>query len=208
MVTDPEELERRLQPEIARLSDEFHGAFSSATIEKCVRDSLTRLSSAPSTPARAAFAYRFAQERLRALAGVEGRIPRTQPRVLFVCVSNAGRSQMAAALMHQLSRGRVEAHQAGLRPAPQISATMVTVMAEARIDVTDQFPKPLTDEMVRAADIVITLGCDGASPLTNAQDWPIEDPRGQPIEQVRVIRDQVHSRVQHLLSDMNVPDAG
>jgi protein-tyrosine-phosphatase len=208
MAADPEELERRLQPEIARLCDEFHGAFSSATIECCLRDSLTRLSSAPSTPARAIFAYRFARERLSVLAGAEGRIPRTQPRVLFVCVGNAGRSQMAAALLHHLSGGRVEAHSAGLRPAPQISATMVTVMAEAGIDVSDQFPKPLTDEIVRAADIVITLGCDDASPLNNARDWPIEDPRGQPIEQVRVIRDQLRSRVQHLLSDLDVQDVG
>jgi protein-tyrosine-phosphatase len=85
---------------------------------------------------------------------------------------------------------------------------MVTVMAEAGIDVSDQFPKPLTDEIVRAADIVITLGCDDASPLNNARDWPIEDPRGQPIEQVRVIRDQLRSRVQHLLSDLDVQDVG
>ena len=130
------------------------------------------------------------------------------PEVLFVCVHNAGRSQMAAGLLDQLSEGRVHVRTAGSEPADRINPAVVEAMAEVGVDLSKEFPKPLTDEVVRAADAVITMGCGDACPIypgKRYEDWELEDPAGKGLATVREIRDEIAERVQALLAEM-APD--
>jgi arsenate reductase (thioredoxin) len=127
------------------------------------------------------------------------------PEVLFVCVQNAGRSQMAAALLHRAADGRVRVRSAGSSPADEIHPTVREAMAEVGIDLQTEFPKPLTDDAVRAADIVITMGCGDACPVYPGKrylDWEVPDPRDKPIEQVREIRSEIDRRVRDLLDQL------
>jgi protein-tyrosine-phosphatase len=127
------------------------------------------------------------------------------PEVLFVCVHNAGRSQMAAALLDHHANGKVVVRSAGSDPADRLNPAVVAAMAEVGIDLSRAFPKPLTDASVRAADVVITMGCGDACPLypgKRYEDWPLQDPAGQPVEVVRHIRDQIDTRVQQLLAEL------
>ena len=127
------------------------------------------------------------------------------PEVLFVCVHNAGRSQMAAALLDHHAKGRVQVRSAGSAPAEQINPAVVAAMAELGIDLSKEFPKPLTDESVRAADVVVTMGCGDACPIypgRRYEDWELQDPAGQPVEVVRRIRDDIDTRVQQLLGGL------
>jgi arsenate reductase (thioredoxin) len=128
-----------------------------------------------------------------------------RPEVLFVCVQNAGRSQMAAGLVKLRSEGRIQVRSAGSRPAEEINAAVVEAMEELGVDMGEQFPKPLTDEVVRAADVVITMGCGDACPIypgKRYEDWTVDDPAGQSLESVRRIRDEIDGRVQILISDL------
>lgn len=130
------------------------------------------------------------------------------PEVLFVCVHNAGRSQMAAALTNALSAGRVQVRSAGSDPAEQINPAVVAAMAELGLDLSREFPKPLTDEMVAAADVVITMGCGDACPIYPGKrylDWVVDDPAGRPVECVRRIRDEIRALVAGLLKELGVP---
>ncbi|MFN2468402.1 MAG: arsenate reductase ArsC [Gaiellaceae bacterium] len=125
-----------------------------------------------------------------------------RPEVLFVCVRNAGRSQMAAALMRHRGQGSVEVRSAGSDPGERVNPVVVEVLEELGLDVSDAFPKPVTDDLVRAADAVVTMGCGDACPIypgKRYEDWPVEDPEGKPIEDVRRIRDEIDRRVQELL---------
>jgi arsenate reductase len=134
--------------------------------------------------------------------------PVTQPEVLFVCVHNAGRSQMAAGLLKLRSQGRINVRSAGSAPAGEINPNAVAALKELGIDMTEEFPKPLTDEVVRAADIVITMGCGDACPIypgKKYEDWELDDPAGQDLETVRRIRDQLDRRVQELIGEL-LPD--
>ncbi len=152
-------------------------------------------------------ASRMARERVRALAQAEGLVPKTHPEVLFVCVHNAGRSQMAAVLTDALSGGAVHVRSAGSTPSGEINANVVRVMDEVGLDLSQEFPKPLTDEAVRAADVVITMGCGDACPVYPGKrylDWELTDPAGQPIEVVRQVRDDIRARVLGLLADLGV----
>lgn len=127
------------------------------------------------------------------------------PDVLFVCVHNAGRSQMAGALLDRAGRGRVGVRSAGSAPAAEINENVRAAMAEVGIDLSAAFPKPLTDEAIRAADVVVTMGCGDACPVypgKRYEDWEIEDPAGKPLEKVREIRDQIVRRVERLLADL------
>lgn len=129
------------------------------------------------------------------------------PEVLFVCVHNAGRSQMAAVLTAQLGGGRVRVRSAGSAPASEINPRVVEAMAELGMDLSQEFPKPLTDDFVRAAEVVITMGCGDACPIYPGKkyvDWEVQDPAGEPIEVVRRIRDDIASRVRVLLSNLGV----
>jgi arsenate reductase len=149
--------------------------------------------------------HRFARERLKALAQAGGMLVKEQPEVLFVCVHNAGRSQMAAGLVKLRSEGRVHVRSAGSAPADEINPAVVQAMEELGVDMSEEFPKPLTDEVVRAADVVITMGCGDACPIypgKKYEDWELTDPAGQDIETVRQIRDEIDERVQKLLGEL------
>jgi protein-tyrosine-phosphatase len=143
------------------------------------------------------------------LAQAEGSIVKDVPEVLFLCVHNAGRSQMAAALLDHHARGRVRVRSAGSDPADRLNPTVVAAMAEWGVDLSKEFPKPLTDDLVRAADVVVTMGCGDACPLYPGKryvDWEVDDPAGKPLAQVRAIRDELDRRVQALLAEL-VPAA-
>src|SRR5271156_2186290 len=128
-----------------------------------------------------------------------------KPEVLFVCVHNAGRSQMAAGLVKLRSAGRIQVRSAGSAPGAEINPVVVEVMNEIGVDMSEEFPKPLTDEVVRAADVVITMGCGDACPIypgKKYEDWALEDPAGQELDAVRVIRDEIDARVQTLIGEL------
>jgi protein-tyrosine-phosphatase len=132
------------------------------------------------------------------------------PEVLFVCVHNAGRSQMAAALLDHHANGKVVVRSAGSDPADRLNPAVVAAMAEVGIDLSRAFPKPLTDASVRAADVVVTMGCGDACqfyPGKRYEDWQLQDPAGQPVEVVRGIRDEIDGRVRQLLAEI-VPAPG
>ncbi len=127
------------------------------------------------------------------------------PEVLFVCIHNAGRSQMAAALLHHHARGAVRVTSAGSEPADQINPAVREVMAEIGIDLSGEFPKRLTTDAVQAADVVITMGCGDACPIFDGRrylDWQLIDPAGKTLEEVRPIRDDIDTRVRHLLAEI------
>lgn len=190
------------------LADEFAGVFSRETIERYITDSLDLLGDARINVFVPVLAHRFARERLKALGQSEGMIVKAVPEVLFVCVQNAGRSQMAAGLMSYRAAGRVHVRSAGSDPAEEINPAVLEAMAELGIDLGEEFPKPLTDEVVRAADAVITMGCGDACPVYPGKrylDWELDDPAGKDVGGVRAIRDEIDARVQALLAEI-VPD--
>jgi arsenate reductase len=198
-------MRRRLEATIDELSAEFHGVFSRGTVERFVHESSDQLGDRPVTGPNflPLLVGRFARDRLRALAQAEGHIEKTTPEVLFVCVRNAGRSQMAAALTHRLSGGWIAVRSAGSQPGERIDAAVIEAMRELDIDVTEEFPKPLTDEVVRAADVVITMGCGDTCPIypgKHYEDWDVADPAHQPVEVVRAIRDDIRRRVEELVA--------
>ena len=128
-----------------------------------------------------------------------------RPKVLFVCVHNAGRSQMAAALLDHHAKGRVEVRSAGSTPADRINPAVVAVMDEIGIDLSKEFPKPISDEAVEASDVIVTLGCGDACPVFPGKrylDWELPDPAGKGVEEVRAIRDQIDDRVKALLAEL------
>jgi arsenate reductase (thioredoxin) len=132
------------------------------------------------------------------------------PEVLFVCVYNAGRSQMAAALLGRAAEGRVVVRSAGSTPADEIHPGVLEAMAEVDIDLSSEIPKALTDDVVRLADVVITMGCGDACPVypgKRYEDWELPDPAGKPVEEVRAIRDEINQRVQGLLEELSVTSA-
>jgi arsenate reductase len=193
------------------LSEEFSGLFSRETIERYVEESLDSLQSARFEDFIPLFVHRFARERLRALAQVESKMTKDVPEVLFVCVENAGRSQMAAGLMDKLGAGRVHIRSAGSDPADQINPAVREAMAEVGVDLEREYPKPLTDEVVRAADVVITMGCGDACPIypgKRYEDWELDDPADQDLDGVRRIRDEIRGRVEQLLAEVAPPARG
>src|ERR671911_2820668 len=187
---------------IEGLMDEFRGVFSRETIERYVNESLHDLPAARFSDFIPVLVHRFARERLRALGQSEGTIAKDVPEVLFVCVQNSGRSQMAAALLHQRAAGLVHVRSAGSNPAEEINVNVVTALRELGVDVSQEFPKPLTDEVVRAADAVITMGCGDACPIypgKRYEDWEVDDPAEKSLDEVRAIRDEIDQRVSDLL---------
>jgi arsenate reductase (thioredoxin) len=135
----------------------------------------------------------------------EGTIARELPEVLFVCTHNAGRSQMAAGLVKLRSQGRIHVRSAGSTPGEEINPAAVAAMTELGVDMSEEFPKPITDEAVGAADVVITMGCGDACPIfpgKRYEDWELEDPDGKDLETVRRIRDEIDVRVQKLIGEL------
>lgn len=192
----------------AALQDEFAGVFSRKTIERFIAESVELLGDTKITVFVPVLAHRFARERLKALGQSEGSIAKEQPEVLFVCVQNAGRSQMAAGLVNLRSGGLVGVRSAGSDPAESVNPLVAKVMTEIGTDLEDAYPKPLTDEVVRAADVVVTMGCGDACPIypgKRYEDWVVDDPaEASSIEEVRTIRDDIDARVQRLLAELGV----
>jgi protein-tyrosine-phosphatase len=187
------------------LKEEFAGTFSVETIERYIGDSIDRLGSSRITVFVPVLAHRFARERLLALAQAQDLVSVDQPEVLFVCVHNAGRSQMAAGLLKLRSNNRVHVRSAGSAPGEAINPAVIQAMEEIGVDMSEEFPKPLTDEFVQAADVVITMGCGDACPIypgKRYEDWELDDPAGQDVEAVRVIRDEIDQRVQRLAAEL------
>jgi arsenate reductase len=193
---------------VANVGYTFAGTFGPETIERFVIDSLQQLvPTARVTTFLPVLAEKFAKERLRALGKIDGSLPSSIPGVLFLCVHNAGRSQMAAGWLRRLAGDRVTVYSGGSEPASEINPAAIAAMAEAGIDITDEFPKPWTDEIVRAADVVITMGCGDACPLypgKRYEDWNLADPAGQGVDAVRAIRDDIRIRVETLMVSLGI----
>ena len=197
--------QHHVQQAAERLQAEFAGVFSFETIERYIGESLDLLGSSRINVFVPVLAHRFARERLKALAQAEQLISTDQPEVLFVCVHNAGRSQMAAGLVQLRSQGKVHVRSAGSAPADEINPAVIEAMDELGVDMSEEFPKPLTDEVVRAADVVITMGCGDACPIypgKRYEDWELDDPAGQDLDAVRAIRDAIDERVQRLIAQL------
>lgn len=193
------------------LGSRFAGVFAVETIERYVLESYTGLLRTSKVKAHLATqTARFATDRLTALAQAKGAITRDVPEVLFVCEQNAGRSQMAAIITNAMSEGRVHVRSAGSLPAAELDPAVVAVIAELGLDVSHEFPKPLTDDVVQAADIVVTMGCGDACPIypgKTYQDWDLTDPAGLPLDEVRAIRDEISTRVENMLGSLGVRTA-
>ena len=142
------------------------------------------------------------------MARVEGKISDGKSTVLFVCTHNAGRSQMARGFFTHLAGERAVAWSGGSEPGNELNPVAIEAMAEVGIDITEEFPKPWTDEAVRAADVVITMGCGDACPIypgKRYEEWALPDPAGQSLDAVSAIRDDIEEHVRRLLSDLNLP---
>jgi protein-tyrosine-phosphatase len=190
------------------LQEEFTGTFSTETIEQFLQTSFDQFADrAKFTNFLPLMAERFARQRLRALAKVEGKAADGLPVVLFLCVHNAGRSQMALGWFNHLAGDRAVAWSGGSEPGSEINPAAVTAMAEVGIDISGEFPKPWTDEIVRAADAVITMGCGDACPIfpgKRYEDWVLDDPAGKDVDAVRPVRDDIRVRVEQLLDSLGV----
>ena len=197
-----------LQRITERLAYRFSTSFSRETVERYVADSYRLLAERAKAPHHlVSLTTKFAEERLGALAVASGRDLRGIPEVLFVCVQNAGRSQFAAALLRQMAGDRVHVRTAGSKPSIQIDPTVVEALDEIGVPVVAEFPKPLTDEVVQAADVVITMGCGDACPIYSGRrylDWPITDPVGRSMVEVRAIRDEIGQRLETLCRELEI----
>lgn len=192
----------------ARLEDEFRGKHARATIERLLQDSHDELSAGAAVANfLPLLAERFARQRLEALARVEGRVVDGKPVVLFLCTHNAGRSQMALGFFRQHAGSSAVAWSGGSEPGHGLNPAAVAAMAERGIDIAEEFPKPWTDEVVLAADVVVTMGCGDACPLIPGkryEDWDLADPAGLDVPAVRPIRDEVERRVLDLLDSLGI----
>jgi protein-tyrosine-phosphatase len=203
----PPSRDERTQKLIAGIVDDlaykYDGIYDRETVTQFVSKAYdSQATGASVTKHLALFTQRVAEEQLVASAQANGLVAKATPEVLFICVHNAGRSQMAAAFLHHVSGGRVHVRSAGSQPGDQVSPVATEVMAEVGIELVNSFPKPLTNDVVRAADVIITMGCGDACPIYPGKlylDWDLPDPAGLPVEQVRPIRDEIGRRVQDLL---------
>lgn len=188
------------------LAQRFTGVFAPETVERYVFESYTALArTAKISSHLPSLTERFARDRLTALAQAKGAAPHDVPEVLLVCVQNAGRSQMAAALLDHHAAGRVHVRSAGSAPSADLHPRAVDVMREIGIDLGSAFPKPLTDDVVRAADVVITMGCGDACPIypgKRYEDWDLRDPADSTLDQARHVRDEIDARVRQLLTEI------
>ena len=193
------------------LHDEFDDFFSTETVEMFLETSYDQFADAATVHNfLPLMAERFARHRLRALARVEHKSTDGTPIVLFLCVHNAGRSQIALGWFNHLAGDRAVAWSGGSEPGTEINPAAVASMAEVGIDITGEFPKPWTEEIVQAADVVITMGCGDACPLypgKRYEDWELDDPAGHDVDAVRPIRDDIRARVENLLASLQVAPA-
>jgi protein-tyrosine-phosphatase len=191
-----------------RLERDFAEVFGLETIERFLQSSYEQFAGrATIANFLPLLAERFARQRLYALARVEGKVSDGKPTVLFLCTHNAGRSQMALGYFTHFAADDAVAWSGGSEPGDRINPSAVEAMAEVGIDITGEFPKPWTDEIVQAADLVITMGCGDACPIfpgKRYENWDLPDPAGQDVAAVRPIRDDIEERVRRLLADLHV----
>jgi protein-tyrosine-phosphatase len=179
--------------------------FEPSEIREIVADSYTSFESARVRTFVPVFTTRYADERLSALAVVRGLTTPDVPSVLFVCVHNAGRSQMAAGFLRHLAQGKVKVFSGGSNPGIDLNSVVVAAMKEVGVDISLEVPKPFATEIVQAADVVITMGCGDTCPIfpgKRYEDWELDDPAGQPLEVVRPIRDDIQRRVEALYKSL------
>jgi arsenate reductase len=208
----PTEQRLQLKQSATILQRRWHGQLNVETIERFMAESLEQL--APNARVKAwlpILVERLTNDRLRALVRLE--TPRTDlnPSVLFLCVHNAGRSQMAAGFMRHLAGPNVDVFSGGSEPATQLNTAVVAAMAEKGIDISQELPQPWADEIVRAADVVVTMGCGDACPVYPGKryvDWELDDPAGKAVEKVRPVRDEIERRVRDLVAELGVESAG
>ena len=202
----PEKL--ALKQASARLADDFAGLYGKETIERFLASSFDQFAGhAKVTRFLPLLAERFAHQRLQALARVEGLHDDGKPVVLFLCTHNAGRPQMALGFFQALTGDKAVAWSGGSEPGIEVNPAAIAAMAERGIDISREYPKPWTDETVRAADVVVTMGCGDACPIfpgKRYENWDVEDPAGQTVEDVRPIRDEVERNVRTLMASLNL----
>lgn len=193
----------------SKLAREFDGTFGLETIDRFLHSSYEQLA-ATATVANylPLLTEKFARQRLRALARVEGKQLDGKPTVLFLCVHNAGRSQMALGFFQRYAGDRAVGWSGGSEPGEMVNPVAIAAMKESGIDISGEYPKPWTDEVVRAADVVITMGCGDACPVfpgKRYEEWTLVDPAGGDIDRVRPVRDEIERRVLNLLDEIGVP---
>jgi len=191
-----------------KLAREFDGVYGPETIERFLVSSYDQFASRSTVATYLPLlAERFARQRLRAMAKVDGLHNDGKPVVLFLCVHNAGRSQMALGFFQYLAGDRAVAWSGGSEPGVAVNPAVIAAMAERGIDISGEYPKPWTDETVRAADVVITMGCGDSCPVfpgKRYEEWVLDDPAGQDVEAVRPIRDEIERRVRNLLAELGI----
>lgn len=201
------EVLRRNAENVAR---RFPGAFAIETVERLLLESYDLLAATSKvTTYLPLLAERFATERLRAIARAEGALVSDTPEILVVCTHNAGRSVAARVLLDHYGHGRVVVRSAGSAPGEEINPAVAQILTERGLDVSKEFPKPLTDEAARSADVIITMGCGDACPVYPGKrylDWDLADPAGKPVDEVRPIVDEIDRRARGLLAEL-LPNA-
>ena len=199
-----------MQRVVDDLAYSYSGVFSRESVAQVVQESHELLAERSTVASfHLVLTERFARERLSAQAKAQGLRSTGAPEVLFICVRNAGRSQIAAALMNLRSDGRVNVRSAGSMPGDEVHPVVTQALGEIGVDVADAYPKPLTDDVVRASDVIVTMGCGDACPFYPGKrdlDWDLPDPAGRTLDEVRAIRDEIDVRVQSLLAEI-LPDA-
>lgn len=192
----------------AAVQNRWKGRMNVETIDRFLTESLDII--LPNARVRTwvpVLVERLTNDRLRALVRIESDPTDLNPSVLFLCVHNAGRSQMAAGWMRHLAGDQVEVFSGGSEPAEAVNAAAVGAMAEKGIDISGQLPQPWADEIVRAADVIVTMGCGDACPVYPGKryvDWELDDPAGKSVEEVRPIRDDLELRVRGLMAELGV----
>ncbi len=203
----PVEMRPLIRASAERLRTDFADVFGEETIQRFMAESWESLQGAKVAAFVPLFVERFTRQRLRALARVQGTSTDTRPMVVFLCVQNAGRSQMAAGWLQHLAGDEVEVFSGGSNPASEVNPAAIDAMTEIGIGISSAFPKPWTDEVVQAANVVVTMGCGDSCPIfpgTRYMDWDVGDPAGLPLEQVRPIRDEIGERVRGIMAELGI----
>ncbi len=198
-----------LKTAAVRLAREFEGVYGPETIERFLHTSYDQFAgTATVVNYLPLLAERFAKQRLTALSRVEGKANDGRPAVLFLCVHNAGRSQMALGFFEHYAGDAAVGWSGGSEPGAEVNPAAIAAMRERGIDISGEYPKPWTDEVVRAADAVITMGCGDACPVfpgKRYEEWVLDDPAGKAVADIRPVRDEIERRVLQLLDELEVP---
>jgi protein-tyrosine-phosphatase len=205
----PLEIQVQVRKSAVALQRRWEGRMNVETVQRFLVESMDLLKNAKVLTWTPVIAERLTNDRLRALVRLDADKAGLNPSVLFLCVHNAGRSQMAAGWMRHLAGDRIDVFSGGSEPAASLNQAAIAAMAEVGIDISGELPQPWADEIVRAADVIVTMGCGDACPVYPGKryvDWELDDPAGRPVEAVRPIRDDIERRVRTLLGEL-VPGA-